>query len=105
MTDLQLVGIKGLASAIVLCAVYDYVDIIRCDEPKSEKDTAWTRKDMSTRRRELIEFFKSDWCFFLCGVEGDRILQILHRKSVQERIAKFKLGRPVGCENVNTRTK
>lgn len=62
-------GWRELATSIVWWACCDYM-------------TAQKRKDEYEMRR-LERWFRSEWCYTLCGVEGDKIikaLQKLHRE-------------------------
>ena len=94
MTEKETVGVRGLASAIVLRAIHDYIMVTNGVENTQDSDHDWNAKKNGTRKQELISFFKSDWCYLLCGLEGNKILEILNKKSVRERIIKAKLGRP-----------
>ncbi len=64
-------GYEVLALAIVQNAVEEYKDLYS----KSIKTTSEvTRAHAKNSMKALERFFKSQWCFELCGLDGEKII-------------------------------
>lgn len=70
---------NGLAKSVVLNAVTEYKGVrkrIRYEVATEGKPSIGLIK----KRRELEEFFDSDWCDQLCGFDGTEIKRRLRRE-------------------------
>lgn len=64
---------EHLAKSIVIQAIKDYRTIIRNNRIKYVSQTKWNKF-------EIEAFFKSEWCHFLCEVDGEKLI-----KTIQEQ--------------------
>lgn len=66
---------KRLALAIVMRAAYDY-QMVLCGEVLDKESSNTIEDD----RKELIEFFHSDYFRFLADVDGDELMERLEQE-------------------------
>lgn len=64
---------KALAAAVVLQAVKDYRHDVWLAMNRQDKDAV---KDM----KKLEKFFGSQWCFELCGLKGDVMIEKIRKE-------------------------
>lgn len=75
---------KGLACAIVEQAAVDYRNILYRIDFDLETGVKPSRPTFFGLM-EIQRFFKSEWCEFLCGIDGWDILSSLNRQCMTDR--------------------
>lgn len=73
-----------LSNAIVICAIRDW-----CYATRALRTGKVASYNNIKKKKEVEEFFNSEWCEFLSGIEGDQILQMLKKEKVDDIIARI----------------